>query len=67
VKYADTKGVKHQGKDLAKADRFVKTMIKAYIGRNILDNKGFFPILNTIDPGFLKAMEILKKGTTKIN
>jgi carboxyl-terminal processing protease len=67
ISYADKKGVKHVGKDLTKSDRFVKTMLKAYIGRNILDNDGFFPILNTIDPGFLKAIEILKKGTAKIN
>jgi carboxyl-terminal processing protease len=65
VKYADRKGVKHTGKDLEKSDRFVRTMLKAYVGRNLLDNDGFFPTLNTIDPGFLKAMEILKKGEIK--
>jgi carboxyl-terminal processing protease len=62
VKYADKKGVKHIGKDLTKSDTYVKTMIKAYVGRNLLDNDGFFPIMNTIDPGFLKAVEVLKKG-----
>lgn len=66
VKYADTKGVKHEGKDLTKSDRFVKTMLKAYIGRNILDNDGFFPVLNTIDPGFQKALETLKNGGAKL-
>jgi carboxyl-terminal processing protease len=66
VKYADTKGVKHEGKDLTKSDRFVKTMLKAYIGRNILDNEGFFPVLNTIDPGFQKAIETLKNGGAKL-
>ncbi|MEI7896379.1 MAG: S41 family peptidase [bacterium] len=65
VKYADKKGVKHTGKDLAKSDRYVKTMIKAYVGRNLLDNNGFFPILNTIDPGFLKAIELMKNPDTK--
>ncbi len=67
VKYADAKGVKHQGKDLSKSDRYIKTMLKAYVGRNVLDNDGFFPVLNTIDPGFLKAVEMLKKGEAKIN
>jgi carboxyl-terminal processing protease len=66
VKYADTKGVKHEGKDLTKSDHFVKTMLKAYIGRNILDNDGFFPVLNTIDPGFQKAIETLKNGGAKL-
>ena len=66
VKYADKKGVIHTGKDLTKSDRYVKTMLKAYIGRNLLDNEGFFPILNTIDPGFIKATEILRKGDASL-
>jgi len=61
IRYADKKGVKRQGKDLLKSDRYIKTMMKAYIGRNLLDNEGFYPILNSIDPGFQKAVEFLKK------
>ena len=61
IKYAETKGVKRQGKNLSKSDFYIKTMLKAYIGRNVLDNEGFFPILNSIDPGYLKAVEMLKK------
>ncbi|MCK9218938.1 MAG: S41 family peptidase [Bacteroidales bacterium] len=60
IKYAEKKGVKRNGKDLAKSDHYIKTMLKAYIGRNILDNEGFFPILNTIDPTFNKAVNTLK-------
>ncbi len=66
VAYADKKGVKRTGKDLTKSDRYVRIMLKAYIGRNILDNDGFFPILNTIDPGFLKAVDMLKKNGGKL-
>jgi carboxyl-terminal processing protease len=66
LKTASLKGVKHEGKDLAKSDLYVKTMIKAYIGRNLLDNDGFFPVMNTIDPVFLKALELLKNGSAKI-
>ncbi|MEI6434613.1 MAG: S41 family peptidase [Bacteroidota bacterium] len=61
IKYAESKGVKRAGKDLSKSDRYIRTMLKAYIGRNILDNDGFFPILNSIDPGYIKAVETLKK------
>jgi len=63
LRYAEKKGVKHQGKDLSKSDRYIRTMLKAYIGRNILDNEGFFPVLNTIDPAFNKAVQILKNKT----
>jgi carboxyl-terminal processing protease len=61
IRYAETKGVKRVGKDLSKSDKYIKTMLKAYIGRNLLDNDGFYPILNTIDPGFLKAVEMMGK------
>jgi carboxyl-terminal processing protease len=60
--YAVKKGLKHEGSNLAENDLRVKTLIKAYIGRNILDNEGFYPILNTIDPGFKKALEIISKS-----
>jgi carboxyl-terminal processing protease len=61
IREAGNKGVKRQGRDLSKSDRYIKTMLKAYIGRNLLDNDGFYPILNTIDPGFLKAVEMMKR------
>jgi carboxyl-terminal processing protease len=61
ITFADAKGVKRSGKDMAVADRHVKTMLKAYIGRNILDNEGFYPILNTIDPTFERAVKELEK------
>jgi len=63
VRYAESKGVKRTGKDLAKSDRYIRIMLRAYIGRNILDNEGFYPILNTIDPAFLKAVNESKKTT----
>jgi carboxyl-terminal processing protease len=59
--YAANKSVKHEGGDLREADRRVKVLLKAYIGRNILDNAGFYPLLNTIDPVFNKTISILEK------
>jgi len=59
--YSLKKGLKHEGKNLQESDRRIKVLIKAYIGRNILDNEGFYPILNTIDPAFLKAIEVIKQ------
>jgi carboxyl-terminal processing protease len=58
---AGKQGIKREGKDLALSDARIRTLIKAYIGRNILDNPGFYPFLNTIDPDFLKALEILNR------
>jgi len=58
--FAESKGVRRPPTDQARSDKNIKVMLKAYIGRNILDNEGFYPILNTIDPVFLKAVMILK-------
>jgi carboxyl-terminal processing protease len=59
--YCLSKSLKHEGANLAESDRKAKVLIKAYIGRNILDNEGFYPILNSIDQGFLKAMDVVRK------
>lgn len=55
-------GIKREGKNLAASDARIKVLIKAYIGRNILDNPGFYPLLNSIDETFLKAVSALKTG-----
>jgi carboxyl-terminal processing protease len=55
-------GIKREGKDLTASDARIKVLIKAYIGRNILDNPGFYPLLNSIDETFLKAVSELKTG-----
>jgi len=64
ITYAGKKGVKHEGKNLAASDHKAKVLLKAYIGRNILDNDGFYPLLNSTDPAFLKAVNVLD-GTYK--
>jgi carboxyl-terminal processing protease len=63
LKTAEKAGIKHEEKNLAKADERIRVLIKAYIGRNLLDNAAFFPVLNSDDPAFLKAVAVIKKGT----
>ena len=60
------KGIKREGKDLTASDARTKILLKAYIGRSILDNPGFYPLLNSIDETFLKAVAVLKTGKTLI-
>lgn len=57
---AEKSGIKREGKDLTASDARIKILLKAYIGRNILDNPGFYPLLNSIDETFLKAVSVLK-------
>lgn len=61
IDYAGSHGVKRKGSDFQLSDSLSRIMVKAYIGRNILDNEGFFPLLNSIDPVFLKSIEILEE------
>jgi carboxyl-terminal processing protease len=53
-------GIKREGRNLTASDQRIKVLIKAYIGRNILDNPGFYPLMNSIDETFLKAVSALK-------
>jgi carboxyl-terminal processing protease len=61
ISYAAKKGIKREGKNLVTSDNRAKILLKAYIGRNILDNAGFYPLLNSFDPAFLKGVGILEK------
>lgn len=61
VRFAEENGVKRTPGNNTESDRLIKVMLKAYVGRNVIDNDGFFPYLNQIDPVFLAAMESLGK------
>jgi len=59
ISYAQKNGVQSDTSDLSNSEKRARVMMKACIGRNIMDNDGFFPLLNSIDPAFIKAVEIL--------
>ncbi len=40
---------------------YAKKTIKAHIGRQLWKNEGYYPIINSIDPVFLRAVEELRK------
>lgn len=61
IRFAQEQGIQPMQGDLKRSDQRTRTMIKAYIGRNILDNDGFFPLLNGIDPVFLKGAEVIQQ------
>ncbi len=62
LKYAEKNGIKREAGDQSVSDARIKIMLKAFIGRNILDNIAFYPYLNSIDPTFIRSMEYLEKG-----
>ena len=58
---AEEEGIDFKKKDVRNSKEKIRTLLKAYIGRNILDDKGFYPVYHQIDPGFQKAYEIIIK------
>jgi carboxyl-terminal processing protease len=60
LSYAESKGVKKVPADIPVSEEIIRTQIKAYIARNLIDNKGYYPIIMDIDNTLLKALEILK-------
>jgi carboxyl-terminal processing protease len=57
--FVSKKGIKPEPEGLKISEKIIYTQIKAYIARNILDNKGFYPIWEDIDTTLKYAIEYL--------
>ena len=56
IAYAEKNGVEKDIEGLQYAETKIITLLKAYISRNIYDDKGFYPIFLSIDEPFLEAL-----------
>ena len=61
IQYAAKNGINKNREGLITSGSIIHTQIKAYIARNILDNKGFYPIWEKIDTTLKYAIDYLKK------
>jgi carboxyl-terminal processing protease len=61
VRFAAANGVKEDLSGLKTSGTIIHTQLKAYIARNILDNKGFYPIWEHIDTTLKYAIDFLNK------
>ncbi len=59
VAFTKTNDVNRADAEIQKSKKKIKYLMKAYIGRNILDNDAFYPVFHQIDPIFLKAKDYL--------
>ena len=59
IQYAEQKGIKRNDKEIKQSEKLIVNQIQAYICRNILGDKGFYPILNLNDETVEKAIEVL--------
>ena len=59
VAYAAKQDVAKNDKDLKISGSIIENIVMAYIARNIIDDKGFYPIINQMDKMVQKGVEVL--------
>ena len=59
VEFSKSNGVNRSESEIRKSSRKLKLLMKAYIGRNLLDNAAFYPVFHQLDLIFLKAEDYL--------
>ncbi len=57
ISFAKNKKIKIDQKQLKLSESLIDIEVKAYIARNTIDNKGFYPIIHTIDNVLQRAVE----------
>jgi carboxyl-terminal processing protease len=58
IEFAAKNGVPLNKKEFAVSEEILKVQIYAYIIRNTIDNRGFYPAIEKIDNTLLKAIEV---------
>jgi len=61
IQYAEKQRVKKNKKEIEISKNIINTQLKAYIARNIIDDKGFYPILSETDNTLKEAIKLLEK------
>jgi carboxyl-terminal processing protease len=58
IAFAEENGVQESHEEIILSQHVILVSTKANIGRFILDNKGYYPIIHQIDPTIQKSLEI---------
>ena len=64
-KYAEGKGLTSSTAGQAECADVINNVLKAYISRNIIGEKAFYPILNSKDETITKALEVMSNFAIK--
>ena len=62
ILFAEDEGVAPNRQEINTSKEILEIQLYAYIARNIIDNKGFYPILQQIDNTLQKALEVLSEN-----
>ncbi|MBW7466060.1 S41 family peptidase [Pontibacter aydingkolensis] len=57
VQMANKAGVKYNGAEYGRSKELIRNNLKAFIGRSLYGNKGFFPVLHEQDEEFQEALK----------
>jgi len=60
IAYASKKGIKPIQKDIRISKELIKTRLYAYIARNVIDNKGYYPIIRNLDATLKRAEKVFE-------
>jgi len=61
IKFLKKKKIKIDTKELKRSRPLIDVELKAYIARNIIDNKGFYPIIQQVDNVLQEAVKEMNK------
>ena len=56
VAFAENKGIKTNASGLKISSKIIDSQVKGYIARNIIGEKGFYPIIQNIDKTLIQAI-----------
>lgn len=62
TKYAEQNGIPPNREQIAVSGNLIYVQLKAYIARNMLDNKGFYPLWQEIDKTLLDAFNYIENN-----
>lgn len=63
INFAEQRGIKTNRTQLKQSYKLIDLELKAYIARNILDNEGFYPIINAMDETVTSAVKAIQSGS----
>jgi carboxyl-terminal processing protease len=61
LEYAKDKGIEYTAEDTDYSKEKIKVLFKAFVGRNVLNEAGFYPTYHKIDDTFKRAVEEFQK------
>lgn len=59
ITFAEEQGIEKDQEGINEREKEIRILLKSLIGRNILDDEGFYPIYHRIDNTFQRAAEVL--------